>query len=148
MEYRTERLVIRPETVDDEEFCVALWTDPEVTRYVGGPRDPEVVRKAFRASADPGWTVLDESGPVGEVFFVQKEVEGRAEQEVVYVFSREVWGRGYAAEAAAPLIADRERLVALIHPENLASRRVAEKLGFRFEKRIPRGEKKLDLFVR
>jgi len=149
MHYHTARLLIRPEQPGDEEACVALWTDPAVTRYVGGPRDPEAVRRAFREGHDRAWTaVVRATGRlVGEVFLLDKKVEGRGEEELNYYFASDAWGRGYATEAAA-VVAGKKRLVALIHPENAASRRVAEKLGFRFEKRVRRGDSERDLYVR
>ncbi len=57
-----------------------------------------------------------------------------------YEKSRDRWGRGLATEAA---MASRDygfgelgldRLISIIHPENLASRRVAEKTGLRVER--------------
>ncbi|MHC4451503.1 MAG: GNAT family N-acetyltransferase [Planctomycetota bacterium] len=150
MDYRTKRLRIRAEHPDDEEACIALWSDPEVTRHVGGPRDPNVVREAFRKGHPKAWTVveLESERRVGEIFLLEKEVEGRREEELNYYFFPDVWGKGYATEAAQAVIAGRDRLVALIDPANVASRRVAEKLGFVLARRIPRGEKQLDLFVR
>jgi len=150
MEYRTERLHIRPERPDDEEACIALWVDPAVTRHVGGPRDPEVVRAAFRKGDTRAWTVVERSSGrrVGQLMLLDKDVEGRGEVELNYYLLPEVWGRGYATEAAAPLIAGEARLVALIHPDNAPSRRVAEKLGFVHAGRIARSKGELDLFVR
>lgn len=150
MDYRTARLRIRPERPEDEAFCVALWTDPEVTRHVGGPRDPETVRAAFRRGHDRAWTVeeIASGRPVGEVFLLDKEVEGRGEEELNYYFSPEVWGRGYATEACRPVVAGKTRLVAIIHPENAASRRVAEKLGFVLAMRVDRGAGPREIFVR
>ena len=154
MDYHTPRLLIRREQPGDEEACIALWTDPAVTRYVGGPRDPEVVRQAFRSALSRGhdraWTVVERASGrrVGEVFLLDKEVEGRGEEELNYYFAPDVWGKGYATEAAAPVSAGKKRLVALIHPDNAASRRVAAKLGFVLAKRIRRGDSEKDLFVR
>jgi RimJ/RimL family protein N-acetyltransferase len=58
-----------------------------------------------------------------------QEVEGREELEVGYLFVREFWGRGLATEAARACHEfvfrrlGRERLVSLISPQNLPSRR-------------------------
>ena len=55
--------------------------------------------------------------------------------EIGWRLRRAAWGQGLATEAARPLIAhafDRlklARIIADIHPDNLGSRRVAEKLG-------------------
>jgi ribosomal-protein-alanine N-acetyltransferase len=69
-------------------------------------------------------------------------VEGKQEVEIGYLFLRRFWGRGLTTEA---VIAARDygfytlgyrRLVSIIDPANLASRRVAEKTGFTLEKKV------------
>jgi RimJ/RimL family protein N-acetyltransferase len=150
MPYSTGRLLIRPPEPADEDLCVALWTDPEVTRYVGGPRDEAVVRDAFRKGLPREWTVVERASgrAVGEVFLLDKEVEGRGEVELNYFFLPDVWGLGYATEACGPVVADAGRLIAIIHPENAPSRRVAEKLGFEKGRRIERPGGPRDLYRR
>ena len=55
--------------------------------------------------------------------------------ELIYAFTPQVWGRGYAAEAGAAMVAyGREfipEIIATVYPENTASLRVLEKVGFR-----------------
>lgn len=58
-----------------------------------------------------------------------------------YVLARDAWGKGYATEALAAIVAIAqnlrvERLYALCHPEHPASIRVLEKCGFRLEDRL------------
>src|SRR3546814_13520107 len=61
-----------------------------------------------------------------------------AEVEIGWRLIRAAWGRGYATEAAAPILAQgfakeaMREAVADIHPDNVASQRVAEKIGLRF----------------
>jgi ribosomal-protein-alanine N-acetyltransferase len=56
--------------------------------------------------------------------------------EVLYGYSTGAWGRGIATEAGRAVVAlafeslGFERLIALVAPENVRSRRVVEKLGF------------------
>ena len=58
-----------------------------------------------------------------------------SEIEIYYGLSSAAWGRGIATEAAAALLgygfesAGLERIVAIVRPENPASRRVLEKIG-------------------
>jgi RimJ/RimL family protein N-acetyltransferase len=60
------------------------------------------------------------------------------ETEVGYLLSHSAWGKGYATEAARTAVsfgfrmAKLERIIGLVHPENLASVRVLEKAGLRF----------------
>ena len=62
------------------------------------------------------------------------------EVEVLYALRTDRWGQGFATEAARASVrfgfehADLARLIALAVPENIASRRVLEHLGFQDEK--------------
>jgi ribosomal-protein-alanine N-acetyltransferase len=156
----TRRLIVRDVAASDADPLAAIWADPAVTRHLGGPRDPERVRSAvLAAAADPPaldqWTVEQDGRVVGSCGLLRKCVGGRDEVELVYVLARDAWGRGLATEAAAA-VRDHastelglDRLVALIEPAHAASRRVAEKLGFRLEGPVGRpGGRVLDLFVR
>jgi RimJ/RimL family protein N-acetyltransferase len=148
----TRRLLLRPLQAADIPSLVALWSDTEVTRYLGGPRDPahvqEVLERDLRdmATAEPSpygfMAVLEKTTGrlVGDCGLTEKDVDGRREVEVVYVFAVDAWGQGYATEAASALrdyAVDRRglrRLIALIDPENIPSARVAAKIGMRFER--------------
>jgi RimJ/RimL family protein N-acetyltransferase len=150
----TARLRLRPLRASDLTFLVGLWTDPEVTRHMGGPRNPEELARGFgEASEDPEAEKLDlwpveerQSGRlVGHCGLLPKLVEGKEETELVYVIAAADWGRGYATEIASALRDQAfgplglHRLIALIHPENLASEKVARRLGMRLEREITRG---------
>jgi ribosomal-protein-alanine N-acetyltransferase len=58
------------------------------------------------------------------------------------LLARASWGQGLASEAAQAALAygfervGLERIIALTRPENIASRRVMEKLGMRYEKNL------------
>jgi ribosomal-protein-alanine N-acetyltransferase len=66
--------------------------------------------------------------------------------EVAYTIASEYWGQGLATEAALAILnhgfekLHLARMVSLIEPENIASQRVAEKIGMAFEKRVDEGE--------
>ena len=149
----TERLILRRQQTSDIAPLVELWTDPEVTRYMGGPRDEGRLRSIFDETAqDPYaerydlWPVIEKetSRVVGHSGLLEKEVEGRSELELIYVLASSVWGKGYATEIGRALKQYAleemgiERLIALIEPENAASERVAAKIGMRFEKEVIR----------
>jgi ribosomal-protein-alanine N-acetyltransferase len=145
----TERLFLRPFASGDEIGLFAILCDPETMRYYPRPKTPEevtlwVVR--FRDSfLDRGVGLfavsLKASGElVGDCGTVEQEVEGNQEIEVGYHVRRDHWNLGLATEAARATIgyAFRElnvrRVISLIRPENLASRRVAEKNGLTVDK--------------
>jgi ribosomal-protein-alanine N-acetyltransferase len=159
----TQRLLLRPLEIADIDALVQIWTDPDVTHYMGGPRDPEKVCAALtqdlhadtpsRLDLQP---VIEKATSVliGDCGIIEKTVDGHAEYELVYVFAKSAWGKGYATEIAQA-IKDRAfeqaglaRIIALIDPENPASERVAERAGLKFEKDTIRpGGKRMRVFA-
>ncbi len=149
----TERLLLRRQRASDIAFLTDLWADPQVTRYLGGPRDRDWLRSAFEETAqNPDaerydlWPVVEKATGqvVGHCGLLDKEVDGRTEIELTYVLSPSVWGKGYATEigqAIKQLAFEKmgvQRLIALIEPENGPSEQVAIRLGMRLEKEIVR----------
>jgi RimJ/RimL family protein N-acetyltransferase len=71
-----------------------------------------------------------------------QEVDGVDELEVGYHFKTNHWGNGYATEAARGCMEyafnqlGRRRIISMIRPENIPSRRVAERNGLRIDKQI------------
>jgi RimJ/RimL family protein N-acetyltransferase len=147
----TERLVLRAHTLEDFPQSAALWADPAVTRYIGGrpfSREESWARLLryighWKALGFGYWAVEEKATGdfVGEAGFAdfQREIEPSIDgmPEMGWALVSRVRGQGYATETvrAAAAWGDRHvgspRTVCLIHPENLASLRVAEKCGFR-----------------
>jgi RimJ/RimL family protein N-acetyltransferase len=152
----TERLVLRPPRLADASGAAEYLTDPEVMRFLGGetvPRAdvPEVVQKWLDRWEQNGLGhfVLERRedgrflGRVGLVVWDTRtwrhttlaEGGGHAQPELGWTLVRAHWGHGYATEAARAVRdwARRERrvdrLISLIAPHNLASQRVAQRLG-------------------
>ena len=159
----TERLILRPMIAEDIPALVALWMDPEATRYLGGPRGQAFLEQTFRedlTSPTPLdydlWPVIERASGrvVGHCGLLDKEIDGVTEIELTYVIAPECWGRGYATEIARALIdyADNTlhlpRLIALIEPDNAGSERVALKLGMRHERDVTRpGNRSVRLYT-
>jgi RimJ/RimL family protein N-acetyltransferase len=87
--------------------------------------------------------VLKETGElVGDCGLIRQELDRTVEVEIGYHVRRDLWGRGMAPEAAAACrdygfeMLRAKRLISLIRPENLASRRVAEKIGLALWKTV------------
>ncbi len=153
MNLESERLLLRNILPEDRDFIIRLWTDPEVTQYMGGPRDisrmeegvDSNIRNPFQEEYDL-WVLVEKSGgkPVGHCGLLSKDVEGISEVEVIYVISREFWGKGYATETAGSLISyafeekKLESVIALIKPMNRASEKVAVNAGMKLEKEVTR----------
>jgi RimJ/RimL family protein N-acetyltransferase len=142
----TPRLRLRRSRPEDAETISAYRSDPQVHRYQGWERtDPDGVRgeieeMAKRAPGAPGgWTQLSvedrESGQlVGDVGLSPAEEEPGV-IKVGYTMSPAFQGQGYATEAVGALIAYAfdtlgvDVVRAYASSENLASIRVAEKVG-------------------
>lgn len=147
----TQRLLIRVAKEEDYNSSKNIWCDPKVRKYIGGDElSEEVFKKAFyedlnTPKGDYGFksVVLKSTNEhIGDSGLVEKEIEGKSEVEVVYFFASQFWGQGYATETARALInfafekLGLSRIVALIHPENLASEKVAIHIGMSFEKNV------------
>lgn len=133
----------------DHPAIIDLFGDPEVMRFGDGPQSPEWVRDWLRRALEcyerrgyGPWAVVEKAG--GELIgycglFYFPDINGRPEIEIGYRLARGWWGRGYGTEAVVAVrdYAFQElglhRLVALIDPANVASIRVAEKAGLRYE---------------
>ncbi len=136
------RLTVRPRTIDDLEACLAMDRDPEVTRFIAGPWSEPAAHRAFVLArihhpypAGMGyWTVLAPEGFVGWILLTPLDLHG-PEIEIGWRLMRKAWGRGYATEAACPVLAHAletvgvPEVVADIDPANTASVGVARKLG-------------------
>ena len=149
----TERLVLRRQIASDLEFLIGLWSDPEVTRHLGGPRDQAWLRSVFQETEDDPfgeefdlWPVVEKASglPVGHCGLLPKAVDGEPEIELNYILSPGAWGKGYA-KAIGAAIRDcafhqmgLHRLIALIDPANAASERVASSIGMHLEKESTR----------
>ena len=79
---------------------------------------------------------------IGDCGLIAQVVEGEAQVEVGYHFRRDQWGNGYATEAAkaCTALAFREfresKVISLIRPENVRSRRVAERNGMKVQRLV------------
>jgi ribosomal-protein-alanine N-acetyltransferase len=77
-------------------------------------------------------TVLKENDRlIGRCGLMCKHIEGAQEVEIAYLLDREYWGKGPTTEAAEAIVKHGhakyglKRIVAVIHPQNVASIRVA-----------------------
>jgi RimJ/RimL family protein N-acetyltransferase len=130
----TERLALRELALNDAGALMQVFGDAEVMRYGPGVRSRAWVEGWLRVCIEE-WYPERGYGPYGVVERGSREMIG-------YRLRRASWGSGYATEAARAVrdYAFGElkisRLIALIDPGNLASVRVAENIGMRYEKEV------------
>ncbi|RKH15470.1 N-acetyltransferase [Corallococcus sp. CA053C] len=150
----TARLLLRAVRDSDLEAVFALHADPATNRFTraGHMRTREAARKTLClwledwARDGVGYWLVERLEAPGVVVGLggvrHKELEGRRVLNLAYRFTPETWGSGYATEVSRVALALAARhlphvpLVAIIHPENSASVRVAERLGMRLERLI------------
>jgi RimJ/RimL family protein N-acetyltransferase len=155
LQLETDRLVLRPLSMDDLDEIARFLADPETMRYIGagGTRTREQAQATLelmmRSFEARGYGLLaverrEDGALVGrcgllvwdpETWTLTEDDDRPVEIEIGYLVGRDYWGRGYATEAAvairdwAQAELGFERLICLIYPDNARSIRVAEKLG-------------------
>ena len=141
---RAERLGFRTWTEDDFELAYALWSNAEVTRYIGGPFSREWVEQRLASEIENQRTLGFQYWPI--FLLDTNEHVGacglRPREENIHTFGfhllPQFWGRGLGTEAARAVIdyafetLHVKALFAGHHPENIRSKRALESLGFAY----------------
>ncbi|SRR5581483_474304 len=147
----TERLIFRKLTPNDAEALYRIYHEPAVLKYFahGPPDSVESERAGIERHLDYYdrhgfglWaTILRDSGEIiGRCGLLSQQVDGATEIEVAYLLSSHFWGRGLGSEAARAIrdfafqALGYSRLISIIHPQNLASKRVATAIGMTFSR--------------
>lgn len=149
----TPRLLLRHLEMNDLPELFALYQDPEIRRYFpdgvlsyedtkeelewflnGHPQHPELGLWA---------TIHKESGAfIGRCGLLPWEIDGRLEIEIAYLLAKNFWHQGLATEAANGIKSyafeqlHLTRLICLMDPKNIASQKVAERIGMKLERQV------------
>jgi RimJ/RimL family protein N-acetyltransferase len=149
----TPRLLLRHLVMDDLDELFVLYSDPEIRRYFpegvlnyddtkeelewhmnGHPRHPELGLWA---------TVHKKTGKfIGRCGLLPWEIDGKLEIEIAYLLDKNFWHQGLATEASNGIMKyafeklNLSRLICLIDPDNVASQRVAERIGATLERKV------------
>jgi RimJ/RimL family protein N-acetyltransferase len=127
-----------------------MWSDPAVTRFIGGEPAGEQRTWARLLAYVGHWALLgfgywvieqrDSGEFVGEIGFAdfKRDIapEMRNTPELGFALASRGHGRGFATESAKAVLAwadsslSARRTVCLINPDNMASQRVVEKCGY------------------
>ena len=110
------------------------FTDAEIRDWI------ETNRVRYQTDGCGYWAAQEpETGRVaGMLGLLMEEVAGERRLGLGYLLRRDCWGMGYATEGARALLEafqkrNASEVIAEIRPENMPSRRVAERLGMRVE---------------
>lgn len=147
----TERLLLRPHTLDDFASVARLWSDMEVTRFTSG-NQPSTAEESWQrllryhglwpALGFGFFAITDKQtgqflGEAGLADFhrdITPSLDGLA--EAGWVLSPDAWGQGYAHEALTAILGwyatvpNPRPVASIINPDNVASIHLAERLGF------------------
>jgi ribosomal-protein-alanine N-acetyltransferase len=151
--FETERLVVRTFEAGDGDAWVAMFNDPEVTRFI--PKGPPRTKETFQAQlsarhameAELGyamWAVEEKAtgtfiGQCGLRPAATLDPSAGSEIDLAYHLTRASWNKGYASEAVIAVLGHGlgavglARVMAVALPENVGSWRVMERAGMRYE---------------
>lgn len=148
----TKRLIIRPYHANDLEPSYRLMQDKELYQFLEfDVLSYEEYQGLFQWLME-SYEVSHEGEFKYSFAIILKETNqvigwcgigilelSKPDKEVYYLIGRDHWGKGYAFEAMVSFLEycfeslGQRKVVAKVNPENIASKRIIEKLGFRFE---------------
>ena len=147
----TPRLTLRPFREDDVDLLAQLFANRDFMRFSLGPysrkQTADFIEKVMNwdrtgIPSQFAVTIRGENALLGYCGFFHHPEHGIEDVEIGYRLHPDYWNRGLATEAARA-VRDHgfrgwklPRVISLVHPENLPSRRVAEKNGMTVEKEI------------
>lgn len=158
----TERLLLRPFRASDGDLLFTLYGDARVmairkiglqTRAQSDAQLAEILDH-WRTHGFGLYAVIERTSGrfLGECG-LRRIAPDDADIELSYGLVPEAWGKGYGSEASAAVLAHGlgrlglATVYAIARADNARSRRVMEKLGFRFEKEWSSGEKRVVRYV-
>jgi RimJ/RimL family protein N-acetyltransferase len=140
----TERLALRRFTAADLDWLVDLYSDPDVTRYLGGTKDRTGARELLDSRIlqyyddHPGlgiWMTVERSSGSRVGFHLLNNIQGESLIQIGFVLARCAWGQGMGTEMAAAVLRHGfvdlalPRIVGITSLGNHASQRVLLKIG-------------------
>ena len=149
----TKRLILRPVRAGDAAGLEAVFCCPEVMRFSEGVKNPAWVRAWIGRMIEERyptwgfglWSVVRRADERVIGYCGLMRLAGRCdrdEAELGFRLAKDVWGRGYATEAAAAACNHGlqrlalPRVIAIVDPENRASIRILEKIGMTYERDV------------
>jgi [ribosomal protein S5]-alanine N-acetyltransferase len=147
----TSRLLLRHYKDADINSLYNIFSDPETMEFYPAPFSMHKTQgwikqniERYQIDGFGLWVVClkDSNEFLGDCGLVKQQINGKLEIEIGYHISKEHWSKGYASEAARACMEHGfyqlglNKLISIIDPRNIASIRVAEKIGFIQEKEV------------
>ena len=152
MNLETDRLIVRPITVDDAPFILTLLNEPSFLRYIGDKqvRTVEDARQYILNGPVASYErhgfglclmeLRESNTPVGMCGILKREE--LPDPDIGFALVPDFWNKGLAFEAATAVLNDArerlklERILAITSLDNDASINLLQRLGFKFERVI------------
>ena len=134
----TERLLLRKPIADDFEGYWLMKNDEIATKYTGGvtPCSYETRLELYKKE----WVTADQNTEFSVLLKENREYIGYCgfvdNNELLYGIKQSVWQKGYGYEAAAAMcsyafsVLNLSFITATVNPQNIASERILQKIGF------------------
>jgi [ribosomal protein S5]-alanine N-acetyltransferase len=147
----TERLALRRLTHDDFTEVRRIHSDPDVMWVYGGVFSEDKTREFIQRNLDRyekhgvaffAITMKDSGELIGCGGIIMQETDQGVEPEIGYQIRRDQQGNGFATEMARACMRyafetmKADHIISLIRPDNMPSRRVAEKNGLSVDREM------------
>lgn len=155
----TERLVLKPLTINDSQFIRELVNTPGWLRFIGERNvhsEEDAVKYIQKILSNPNinyWVVKARTvnSSLGVVTLIKRNY--LEYHDIGFAFLPDSFGRGYAKEAALSLLnhvfstGNHSHIQAITLPDNQSSIALLEKLGFVFETEIEEENEKQKVYI-
>jgi len=140
----TERLALRRFTAADIDWLVDLYSDADVTRYLGGVKSRTQTQTFFETrilqyyDESPGlgiWMTVDRVTGERLGFHLLNHIGGESIIQVGFALAKSAWGAGFASEMATAVVRygfvdlNLPRIAGIANLGNHASQNVLRKIG-------------------
>jgi RimJ/RimL family protein N-acetyltransferase len=149
----TSHLILQHLELNDLNDLYKLYSDPEIRKYF-----PDGVLTLAETREELEWhmngypehselglwaTIHKETSMfIGRCGLLPWEIDSKLEIEIAYLLNKDFWHQGFATEAAQGIMAygfeklHLTRLICMMHPDNVASQKVAERIGMKLESQV------------
>ena len=158
---KTNRLVLRHLTTEDTAFILELLNEPSFIQNIGD-RKVRTEEDAQKYLLNGPIESYDKNGfglfmvelkntniPIGMCGLIKRDI--LPDVDIGFAFLPKYWAQGYASESAFSVLkyaketVGLKRILGIVNPKNVASIRVLEKLGLKFERMVKMPEDNFEI---
>jgi RimJ/RimL family protein N-acetyltransferase len=140
----TKRLALRPFTPADLDWLAELYSDRDVTQYLGGVKDRSKTEELLNTrilqyyDEHPGlgvWVTVERATGMNLGFHLLNHIRGESIIQIGFTLAKSAWGKGFGTEMASAVLRygfddlKLPRIAGMASLQNHASQRVLLKIG-------------------